>query len=103
MEGKQQILVEMGRPACPAPPKKEGTQPVTKDREQVWAVSMVRDEADMICATIRQLVDEGVDGIIVANNRSVDDTGFLLKALQMTLPIPLIIEEDAEPGTMTVK
>jgi len=68
------------------------------EREQVWAVSMVRDEADIVCMAIRQLVDEGVDGIIVANNRSVDKTGFLLEALQNTLPIPLIVEEDAEPG-----
>ena len=69
-----------------------------REREQVWAVSMVRDEADMICATVRQLVDEGVDGIIIANNRSTDSTGFLLEALQQTVPIPLIVEEDDEPG-----
>jgi glycosyltransferase involved in cell wall biosynthesis len=68
------------------------------DREKVWAVSMMRDEEDIVGQTIRQLVDEGVDGIIVANNRSVDNTGVLLEELQGILPIPLVLKVDDEPG-----
>lgn len=42
--------------------------------EQVWAVSMFRDEEDVADHVIKHLIDEGVDGIIVADNLSTDKT-----------------------------
>ena len=35
-------------------------------REQVWAVSMVCDEEDMIEYTVANLVAQGVDGFVIA-------------------------------------
>lgn len=43
-------------------------------REQVWCVSMFRDEEDVADHVIKHLIDEGVDGIIVADNLSSDKT-----------------------------
>jgi glycosyltransferase involved in cell wall biosynthesis len=42
--------------------------------EQVWAVSMFKDEADVAYHTVMHLAGEGVDGIIVADNGSTDGT-----------------------------
>jgi glycosyltransferase involved in cell wall biosynthesis len=41
---------------------------------KVWAVTVVRDEADIIEWTIRQLFAHGIDGIIAVDNLSTDDT-----------------------------
>lgn len=46
--------------------------------EQVWAVTMVRDEADVILPLLDHLTGEGVDGVVVADNLSTDGTGGLL-------------------------
>ena len=62
--------------------------------EQVWAVTMVRDEADIIGATIEHLVDEGVDGIIVADNLSTDGTSAVLDQAATDSPVPVIVIED---------
>ena len=60
------------------------------------AVTMVRDEEDIIDWTIQHLIDQGVDHIIVADNMSIDDTGFLLQNLTRTGKVTVI--EDAEVG-----
>lgn len=62
----------------------------------VWGVTMVRDEADVIAGTVRHLADEGVDGIVVADNRSADDTLAILKDLEVELPCQLVILHDDE-------
>lgn len=41
----------------------------------IWAISMMRDEADVAFDVVSHLFSEGVDGVLVANNLSVDDTG----------------------------
>lgn len=44
----------------------------------VWAVTMVKDEQDIIAATVNHLFSQGVDHIIVADNLSTDDTPAIL-------------------------
>lgn len=62
----------------------------------VWAVSMVRDESDVIAGTLRHMAEELVDGIIVADNRSVDGTRDILTDLRRDLP--LVVLDDPDPA-----
>jgi hypothetical protein len=41
---------------------------------QVWGIAMMRDEEDVAGAVIEHMVGEGLNGIIVADNGSVDRT-----------------------------
>jgi hypothetical protein len=45
---------------------------------EVWAVSTVRDERDVVGAVVQHLLDQGVDHVLVADNRSTDGTYELL-------------------------
>jgi GT2 family glycosyltransferase len=63
----------------------------------VIAVSVVRDEVDVIATTVRQLVGEGVEQVIVADNRSTDGTAALLEQL-VTDGLPLSVLPDDDPG-----
>lgn len=60
-----------------------------------WAVSLVKDEADVIEGTIRHMADE-VDGVIVADNASTDGTRDILDKLATELN--LIVVDDTEVG-----
>lgn len=62
----------------------------------IAAVTMVRDEEDIIVQVISQLFTEGVDRVWVADNMSVDKTRPLLEELAGRYPI--IIVDDDEPG-----
>lgn len=61
----------------------------------VWAVSMVRDEADVIEGTIRHMAGE-VDQMLVADNGSVDGTREILDRL--TDDLPLTVVDDPDPA-----
>lgn len=66
----------------------------------VVGITMVRDEADIIGTTIRHMMTQ-VDGLIVANNRSVDGTNDILYDLQLENPdYPLTVMFDDEVGYM---
>lgn len=47
----------------------------------VWAVSLVRNEADVIGLTVRNLLAQGVDGVIVLDHLSTDSTREVLAGI----------------------
>lgn len=47
----------------------------------IWAVSMVKNESDIVEETIQNLLDQGVDHILVADNGSTDSTRAILSRL----------------------
>ncbi len=64
----------------------------------VWAVAMMRDEADVAEACVTHMAGQGVDGIVVADNLSSDGTGDMLRDLAGDLVSPLVVVDDPEPG-----
>lgn len=62
----------------------------------LWAVTMVKDEADIIERTVRHLIAQGIDGVLVADNGSTDDTLAILERLASELPV--FIARDREPA-----
>ena len=48
--------------------------PKRQARDQLWAVSVVRDEIDIIGATVDHLLNQGVDHLLVADHCSIDGT-----------------------------
>lgn len=75
---------------------------VVATEDKVWAVSMMRDEVDVAGAVVRHMAEEGVDGIIVADNRSVDGTRAELEAakadVEARLGILVLVVDDPEVG-----
>ena len=61
----------------------------------VWAVSMVKDEADIVVGTVEHLLAQGVDHVLVADNASTDGTLDLLHDLARRAPVHVAV--DAEP------
>lgn len=64
---------------------------------EVWAVSMVRDEADVIEMTVRHLRGQGVDHVLVADNLSRDETRPILDDLARRDP-RIHVVSDTEPA-----
>jgi glycosyltransferase involved in cell wall biosynthesis len=58
----------------------------------VWAVGIVRDEADIIATVVANLVDQGVERVIVADNQSTDGTGALLAECARQLPVTVLAD-----------
>ncbi len=65
-------------------------------RGSVWAVSIVKNEGDIIVASLEHLFRQGIDGILVADNGSTDGTRQRLETLAKRLPVH--IADDREPG-----
>lgn len=61
----------------------------------VWGIGMVRDEADIVEATIRHMAGQ-VDRLLVADNRSSDGTREILDQLAAELPLEVV--DDGEIG-----
>jgi glycosyltransferase involved in cell wall biosynthesis len=53
----------------------------------IWGITMVKDEADIIEATIRHQLEQGVEAILVSDNGSTDGTLELLESLSKDLPV----------------
>ena len=58
----------------------------------VWAVGLVRDEVDIIETTVRNLVAQGVERVVVADNLSSDGTAEVLARLARTLPVTVLAD-----------
>ncbi|MDQ3275318.1 MAG: glycosyltransferase family 2 protein [Actinomycetota bacterium] len=54
----------------------------------MFAVTMVRDEHDVVAHVLRHLLGEGVDHIIVADNRSADSTAQIVADVGRNSPVP---------------
>lgn len=67
---------------------------------KVYAISMMRDEADVARHICLHLAEELVDGIIVADNLSTDGTRAELEAAKAEIGdrLDFVIVDDAEPG-----
>ncbi len=46
---------------------------------EVWGVSMVRDEEDVLPTTLQHLLDQGLDRLLIADNLSQDRTSEILR------------------------
>lgn len=64
----------------------------------IWAVTMCRDEEDIIGYTLPRMAAQ-VDGVIVADNRSTDDTPEILAAVAREFG-NIFITDDPEPAYM---
>jgi D-serine deaminase-like pyridoxal phosphate-dependent protein len=62
----------------------------------IWAVTMVRNEADVVEETIINLIDQGVDVILVADHLSTDTTSAALAELSTRYPVH-VVRDTAEP------
>lgn len=70
-----------------------------QDINQVWGVTMVKDEEDIIFHTLIHMAEEGLAGIIVADNMSTDNTIKEIKRAQkVCTDCKIILVEDSEIG-----
>nr|NLI51666.1 glycosyltransferase family 2 protein [Propionibacterium sp.] len=82
------VIRHLDLPALPRQRRRPG---------EVWGVSLVRDEGDVIEATVRHLFGQGVDHLLIADNGSHDGTLELLRRLSAELP-RLHVALDREPA-----
>ena len=75
------------RMAAQAMPRPSNLPTAQRHVGSVWGITLVKDEVDIIEITLRHQLDQGLDGIIVADNCSTDGTAELLRELAGTLPI----------------
>lgn len=66
--------------------------------EQVWAVTMMKDEADIAYHVLMHTAEEDIDGIIVADNGSTDGTRDEIARASEDAGIPIIPVDDPEVG-----
>jgi glycosyltransferase involved in cell wall biosynthesis len=64
----------------------------------LYAISMVKDEVDIIADTLRHLASEGVEGIVIADNLSTDGTWDLLHDMRSELDLEYLLTRDTEPA-----
>lgn len=67
-----------------------------KKATEFWGVSMCKDELDVLPYTIQHLVDEGLDGIVIADNMSTDGTREWLRDHAESFRCPLVVLDDTE-------
>lgn len=65
-------------------------------RERVWAIAMVRDEADIIEYAVRHLASQDIDGILIADNNSRDDTKEII--VETKVGCRVVVVDDDEVG-----
>ncbi|WP_162143138.1 glycosyltransferase family 2 protein [Granulicoccus phenolivorans] len=83
---RQLAVAGLHLPELPERSRQEGS---------VWAVTMVRNEADVIGDTVQHLLDQGVAGILVADNGSVDGTAQVIRGLN---DARVYLVDDREPA-----
>lgn len=67
-------------------------------RDQVWAVFLVKNEADVIDHTVRHSLGQGIDRVLVVDNGSTDGTLDILRGLADDHPGAVLLGHDREPA-----
>ncbi len=57
----------------------------------VWAVTMARNEADILGYTLSHLLSQDVDGIMVLDNNSTDETKEAVQGISREAAVPVIL------------
>ena len=70
--------------------------PDLRGRGGVWAVGLVRDEVDIIETTVTNLLSQGVERVVVADNLSSDGTSEVLARLARTGPVTVLADRLVE-------
>lgn len=63
---------------------------------EVWGISMVRNEADIVRTTLEHLLDQGLDRLLVSDNLSTDGTRQILQSLARNDPRILVATDDLD-------
>ena len=63
-----------------------------KKRGSVWAVSIVKNEVDVVEFSVRHQLAQGADAVSVADNGSTDGTLELLHELAREFPIHVAVD-----------
>ena len=71
--------------------------PALRRAKGVWAIAMVKNEADIIESTVRHLVNQGVENFLVMDNGSDDGTRGILESLAREIP-GFHVGTDSEPA-----
>jgi glycosyltransferase involved in cell wall biosynthesis len=58
----------------------------------VWAVGIVRDEVDIVGTVITNLLAQGVERVVIADNLSVDGTAAVLEGLARSHPVTVLAD-----------
>jgi glycosyltransferase involved in cell wall biosynthesis len=64
--------------------------PRRRRRGEVWAVGMMRDEADTARHVVEHLLSQDVDSVLVADNGSIDGTTDILHELAASHPVHVV-------------
>lgn len=64
--------------------------------DEVWAVFLVKNEADILEHTLRHAAEQGIDRLLVVDNGSTDGTRERVAELSASLPV--ILGDDREPA-----
>jgi hypothetical protein len=59
----------------------------------IWAVGLVRDEADIVGPAVANLLSQGVERVVVADNLSRDGTAEVLAGLAGRLPVTVLRDD----------
>lgn len=58
----------------------------------IWAVGIVRDEADIVGTVVANLIAQGVERVVVADNGSTDGTGAVLARCARDMPVTVLAD-----------
>jgi len=66
--------------------------PDLRGRGGVWAVGLVRDEVDIVETVLANLLAQGVERVVVADNGSTDGTAAVVERLTRTGPVTVLAD-----------
>ncbi|MDT0190353.1 glycosyltransferase family 2 protein [Rothia terrae] len=75
----------------------EELPPISKTKDEVWAISVVKNEIDILPASIEHLLRQGIDRIIILDNLSTDGTSQYLHEISAQNP-NIFVGTDSNPA-----